>query len=233
METKEYDYWLATISLRILNWVKKCLETKSVCIPDSPFSLRGEGLGLIVGGGGGDDLVTVLVDSSRLCGCELRLLFSLLLNLGNLLALLWRSRDFHTQDDVTDLRLSQRGHVHTGWRQRKHWLLHASLILFCSIEVTESNITVFTWDKYSAHELNLTCSFCRNLPEWDLWAALPPWSTPRRWAWARCDEAQWWSSCQVSGSPWRGHCWHGALWGSGWVGRRPRDGANTNSLHRE
>lgn len=68
----------------------KSLETNSnkLSVPDSPFSLRGEGLGLVVGGGGGDDLVTVLVDSSGLRGRELRLLLGLFLNLGNLLALL-------------------------------------------------------------------------------------------------------------------------------------------------
>lgn len=55
----------------------------------------------------------MFVDGSGLCGRELRLLFGLLLNLGNLLALLRRRRDLHTQDDVTDLRLSQGGHVHT------------------------------------------------------------------------------------------------------------------------
>lgn len=93
------------------------------CLPDSPFSLGGEGLGLIVGRGGGYDLVSVLVHSSGLRSRELRLLFGLLLDLGNLLALLRRRRDLHTQDDVTDLRLSQRGHVHTERRQGMHKFL--------------------------------------------------------------------------------------------------------------
>lgn len=84
--------------------------------PDPPLCLGGEGLGLVVGRGGGDDLVSVLVDGSGLRGRELRLLLGLLLNLGNLLALLRRRRDLHTQNDVTDLRLSQGGHVHTKTR---------------------------------------------------------------------------------------------------------------------
>lgn len=76
-------------------------------IPDPPFRLGREGLRLIVGCGGSDDLIAVFVNSARLCGSELRLLFGLLLNLGNLLPLLRGSRDLHTQDDVTDLRLGQ------------------------------------------------------------------------------------------------------------------------------
>lgn len=61
---------------------------KSSAKPDSPFGLRREGLGLVVRGRGSDDLVAVLVDGSGLRGCELRLLFRLLLNLGDLLTLL-------------------------------------------------------------------------------------------------------------------------------------------------
>lgn len=56
--------------------------------PDSPLGLRGEGLRLVVGGGGGDDLVSVLVDGAGLRGGELRLFFGLLFNLGDLLPLL-------------------------------------------------------------------------------------------------------------------------------------------------
>lgn len=67
---------------------------------------------LIVGGGGGDDLVAVLVDRARLCGSELGLLLGLLLDLGDLLALLGGSGDLHAQDDVSDLRLGEGGHVH-------------------------------------------------------------------------------------------------------------------------
>lgn len=83
-------------------------------LPDSPFGLGGEGLRLVVGGGGGDDLVAVLVDGASLGGSELGLLLGLLLDLGNLLALLGGSRDLHAQDDVSDLRLGEGGHIHTG-----------------------------------------------------------------------------------------------------------------------
>lgn len=83
----------------------------------SPLSLGGEGLRLVVAGGGGDDLVAVLVDGDGGCCRQLRLFLGLLLNLGDLLALGGGRRDFHSQDDVTDFRLCQRGHVHAV---RKH-----------------------------------------------------------------------------------------------------------------
>lgn len=82
-------------------------KSLSFHIPDSPFRLRGEGLCLVVGGGGGDDLVSVFVDGAGLCGCELRLLLRLFLDLGDLLSLLRRGGDLHAQDDVADLGLGQ------------------------------------------------------------------------------------------------------------------------------
>lgn len=53
----------------------------------SPLSLGGEGLRLVVAGGGGDDLIAVLVDGDGGRCCQLRLFLGLLLNLGDLLAL--------------------------------------------------------------------------------------------------------------------------------------------------
>lgn len=116
----EWEWHIVSSYVNILLWhpfkiTFNCVwSSQKVSIPDSPFSLRRESLGLVVGGGGSDDLVTVLVHSSGLRGCELRLLFSLLLNLSDLLTLLRWSWDLHSQDDVTDLRLGQRSHVHTG-----------------------------------------------------------------------------------------------------------------------
>ena len=72
-----------------------------------------EGVGLIVAGGGGDDLVAVLVDGAGGCGGQLALLLGLLLDLGYLLSLGRGRADLHAQDDVPDLTLCQRGHVHT------------------------------------------------------------------------------------------------------------------------
>ena len=86
-------------------------------LPDPPFGLGGEGLRLVVGGGGGDDLVAVLVDGAGLGGGELGLLLGLLLDLSDLLALLGGSGYLHTQDDVSDLRLGEGGHVHAGEEQ--------------------------------------------------------------------------------------------------------------------
>ena len=79
---------------------------------DSPLGLGGERLRLVVGRGGRDDLVAVLVDGSRRRGRQLRLPLALLLDFGNLLALGRRRADLHAEDDVVNLRLRQRGHVH-------------------------------------------------------------------------------------------------------------------------
>lgn len=56
----------------------------------------------------------MFVDCACLRGGELGLLLGLLLDLSDLLALLGWSRDLHAQDDVPDLRLGQRRHVHAG-----------------------------------------------------------------------------------------------------------------------
>lgn len=82
-------------------------------LPDPPFSLRGESLGLVVAGGGGDDFVTMLVDSTSLGCSQLRLFLGLLLNLSDLLPLLWWCWDLHPQDDVPNFWLCQRCHIHT------------------------------------------------------------------------------------------------------------------------
>ena len=86
-------------------------------LPDPPFGLGGEGLRLVVGGGGGDDLVAVLVDGAGLGGGELGLFLGLLLDLSDLLALLGGSGYLHAQDDVSDLRLGEGGHVDAGEEQ--------------------------------------------------------------------------------------------------------------------
>ena len=46
-------------------------------------------------------------------GCQLRLFFGLFLYLGDLQSLSGGRRNLHPQDDVPNLRLSQRRHVHT------------------------------------------------------------------------------------------------------------------------
>ena len=69
----------------------------------SPLRLGGESLPLIVAGRGDDDFVPVFVDGACGGGRELRLFLRLLLNFGNLLPLLRRSRDLHAQDDVPNL----------------------------------------------------------------------------------------------------------------------------------
>lgn len=56
---------------------------------------------------------TVFVDCPGCGSCQLGLFLGLLLNLGNLLPLLGRSRDLHTEDDVTDLRLGQGSYIYT------------------------------------------------------------------------------------------------------------------------
>ena len=54
---------------------------------DTPLCLRAEGLSLVVRGGRGHDLITMLVHSSSGGGSKLRLFLGLLLNLSNLLSL--------------------------------------------------------------------------------------------------------------------------------------------------
>lgn len=80
---------------------------------NSPFRFGCERWCLVITGGGCDDLVSMLVDRSCRCCCELWLFLGLLLNLCNLNSLSRWSRDFHTQNDVPDLRLSQRCYIHT------------------------------------------------------------------------------------------------------------------------
>jgi len=80
-----------------------CVTALSSLLPDSPLSLGGESLGFIVAGCGGDDFISMFVNSAGLCGCQLRLLLGLLLNFCNLLSLLRGSRDLHAQDNVSDL----------------------------------------------------------------------------------------------------------------------------------
>ena len=74
---------------------------------DAPLRLGREGLPLVVAGGGDHDLVSVLVDGAGGGGGELALLLGLLLDLGDLLALLGGGADLHPEDDVTDLGLGQ------------------------------------------------------------------------------------------------------------------------------
>lgn len=51
--------------------------------------------------------VSMLVDCSSLSGSQLRLVLSLIFNLLDLLSLLRRGRNFHTQNNVTNFGLSQ------------------------------------------------------------------------------------------------------------------------------
>lgn len=60
----------------------------------------------------------MFVDRASGGGRYLTLLLCLLLYLCNLLALLRWSADLHTQDNVSDLRLSERGHIHTAQGQQ-------------------------------------------------------------------------------------------------------------------
>lgn len=70
--------------------------------PHSPFCLGGEGLPLIVGGSGDNDLISMLVDSACGGGRYLALLLCLLLYFCYLLPLLGGGTDFHPQDDISD-----------------------------------------------------------------------------------------------------------------------------------
>ena len=87
-----------------------------------PLRFRRECLPLIVAGCRDDYLIAVFVGGAG-GGCrQLGLLLCLFLNLGNLLSLLGGGRDLHSQDDVPDLRLCQRRHIHTvNTHTHSHW----------------------------------------------------------------------------------------------------------------
>ena len=94
-----------------------------------PFRLGREGGALKVGGSRDNDLISVFVDGACGGGSDLTLLFRLFFNLCDLLSLLRRSTDLHTQDDVTDLGLSQRGHVNTEREKENQDNIHVDSIL--------------------------------------------------------------------------------------------------------
>lgn len=75
-------------------------------IKTSPESLR-----FVIGRRRRDNFVTVFVHRSSRRSCQLRLFLGLFLNLGDLLSLRGWSTDFHTQNDVSNFRLSKRGNV--------------------------------------------------------------------------------------------------------------------------
>ena len=87
--------------------------------PDTPFSLRSECCSLVITGCCCDYLITMFVYSSGCGSSQLGLFFRLFFNLGNLLPLLRWGRYFHTKDDVTDFRLSQRSNIHTETKNIK------------------------------------------------------------------------------------------------------------------
>lgn len=91
---------------------------------------------------------------------------------------------------------SQTGSV----KLRSHWketqeVLTTKVVIFSSkLQKTSSYLRYihqFACAKLGNSNWRLTCSFCHNQPKLDLWVALPPWSTPRQWAWAKCDGARW------------------------------------------
>mmetsp|Transcript_8475 Transcript_8475/g.28819 ORF Transcript_8475/g.28819 Transcript_8475/m.28819 type:complete len:688 (+) Transcript_8475:1085-3148(+) len=76
----------------------------------APVRLARVGLLLVLAARGHDELLAVLVDG--LCGDRIDLRgLAVLLDLGNLLALLRGRRDLHAQDDVPNLRLGEARHV--------------------------------------------------------------------------------------------------------------------------
>ena len=88
--------------------------------PHTPLRLGREGCSLVIAGGRHDDLVPVFVDGASGGGSQLRLFFGLFLDLCNLLPLLGGCADLHPQNDVTDLRLSQGGYIHTARTKRRY-----------------------------------------------------------------------------------------------------------------
>ena len=114
---------------------------------NSPLRCRRERLPLIVAGCRDDYLIAVFVGGAG-GGCrQLGLLLRLFLNLGNLLPLLGGGRDLHSQDDVPDLRLCQRRHIHTvdthsHWRHCRTRVNHSLVLLaiVCQNEVFECDL---------------------------------------------------------------------------------------------
>ena len=102
---------------------------------NSPLRLGRECLPLIVAGCRDNDLIAMFVGGASGSGSQLGLLLCLFLNLSNLLPLLGGGRDLHPQDDVPDLRLSQRRHIHTAdthshrRASRQKWKEHSLVFL--------------------------------------------------------------------------------------------------------
>ena len=137
-----------------------CPPVLPYALPDPPFSLRRESLGLVVAGGGGDYFVTMLVDSASLGCSELRLFLRLLLNLSDLLPLLLWCWDLHPQDDVPNFWLCQWCHIHTvGTQCESH---HNDLFPWSLMPLTASMLT--RW------ETEPMCTLTPDNPKWYLYS---------------------------------------------------------------
>ena len=108
---------LFDIIWRDIDMVRSEVKVGSRYCSHSPLCLRRECSSLVIWCRRDDNLIPMFVDCSSGGRCNLTLFFCLFLDLSYLLSLLRRSTDLHAKDDVTDLRLGQRRHIHTGGRR--------------------------------------------------------------------------------------------------------------------
>lgn len=111
-----------------------------ICYWSKQFLFAPERLGLVVTCSGSDNFISVLVDRASGGGSELTLFLALLLDLGDLLALCRRRRYFHTQNDVSNLRLGQWCYVYTGIVGRYDIIRTCSFYRLIKMKITLQNI---------------------------------------------------------------------------------------------
>jgi len=91
--------------------IRSEVEVGSRNSSDSPFGFGAECLRLIIRRGARDDFITMLVNGSRCCRCQLRLFLGLLLDFDNLLSLCRWGAYLHNENNVSNFRLCQRSHI--------------------------------------------------------------------------------------------------------------------------
>ena len=140
---------------RHVNMISTQVKVGSGNGADTPLCLGRESGSLVITGGWHDNLIPVNVGCFGGRGGELWLILGLLLDLRDLLTLLGRSWNLHTQDDITDLRLRKWGHVHAvcddRFKIKCHWWLFKKAILHNVVVHTQIKTKDVLIQKFTLH----------------------------------------------------------------------------------